>query len=73
MIGLRRTGSCLMKIQRPKYLVTPLKDSSGVLHSRPKKVASLPMECWAEVMGGGGGDEEECSRYIQTLPLPQKI
>ena len=48
-----------------KHSASP-KNSSGVMHSRPKKVASLLMGRW-------GGDEEECARYrAYPCHMPQK-
>ena len=50
-----------------------VKDARVVRHSQPQQVAQVLKEFWEEVMGGGGLGGSECERYMNSIPIPQKV
>ena len=65
----QRIHDLVRQLKDGKHM-SSLRDLAGLVHSSPKKVAALLKEYWLGVTsrGGGGAEEEDCDRYLHSLP-----
>ena len=69
----RRTIHNLVRQLRERQHVARVRDSQGGVHTGVRAIAQAMRNYWAGVMAGNAVTEEECWRYVRSLPIPQKI
>ena len=64
----------LVRQLRERQYLTKVRDRAGVLHEAPATVARCLQDFFGGGGDGGGGRGiEECQRYFETLPIPQRV
>ena len=63
----------LMREMRNCRMVQRMRDSSGAYLTNKCNMAALIAEFWTGVMSPNGVTLEECSRYLDSLPIPAKV